>query len=116
MRYGVHTYLTLGAISGDYYDNYNKNLIRSAFPYNHRPFTIQYQAWWNQFLDRDDKYCLTDEQRSKEMIMNRPFVNRAEDWMQDCRDYTIPHTSEHLSVLKMLLYQHLLIFLLAINN
>jgi hypothetical protein len=27
------------------------------------------------------------------MIINRPFVNRAEDWMEDCRDYIIPHTS-----------------------
>jgi len=95
MRHGVHTYLTLGAISGNYYDNYSKNkdLIGSAFPYKDRPFTIQYQTWWDQFLDRDDKYCLTDEQRSKEMIINRPFVNRAEDWMEDSRDYIIPHTS-----------------------
>jgi len=95
MRHGVHTYLTLGAISGQYYDTYNKNkdLIGSAFPYKDRPFTIQYQTWWDQFLDRDDKYCLTDEQRSKEMIINRPFVNRAQDWMEDSRDYIIPHTS-----------------------
>ena len=95
LDHGVHTYLTLGAISGHYYHNYQKNrdLIGSSFPYKDRPFTIQYQTWWNQFLNSDEKHVLTDEQHSKEMIINRPFVNRAEDWMEDCRDYIIPHTS-----------------------
>ena len=95
LDHGVHTYLTLGAISGNYYHNYQKNrdLIGSSFPYKDRPFTIQYQTWWNQFLNSDEKHVLTDEQRSKEMIVNRSFVNRAEDWMEDCRDYVIPHTS-----------------------
>ena len=95
MRHGVHTYITLGAISGDYYAKYElpEGAIGSSFPYKDRPFTIQYQAWWDQFLDRDDKYCLTDKQREKEMLINRPYVNRAQDWIEDSRDYTIPHTS-----------------------
>lgn len=95
LDHGVHTYLTLGAISGSYYKNYseNRDVIGSSFPYKDRPFTIQYQTWWNQFLDSDNNHILTDAQQSKEMLINRPFVNRAEDWMQDCRDYIIPHTS-----------------------
>jgi len=94
LAHGVHTYITLGAISGKYYNNYEqeRDAIGSSFPYKNRPFTIQYQAWWDQFLDRDDNTCLTDEQQSKEMIQNRRFVNRAEDWMEDSRDYKIPHT------------------------
>ncbi|NQY30882.1 MAG: hypothetical protein HRT69_15620 [Flavobacteriaceae bacterium] len=115
---GVHTYLTLGAISGNYYDNYrkNKDLIGSAFPYKDRPFTIQYQTWWDQFLDRDDKYCLTDEKRSKEMIINKPSVNRTEDLMQDCRDYTIPHTSGAFISFKDASMPTSTYFFLVINN
>ncbi|UTW66393.1 FAD-dependent oxidoreductase [bacterium SCSIO 12643] len=95
MRHGVHTYITLGAISGNFYANYSQpeGSIGSSFPYKKRPFTIQYQAWWNQFLDRDDQSCLTPEEIEKEMIINRPFVNRAQDWIEDSRDYHIPHTS-----------------------
>ncbi len=95
MKHGLHTYITLGAISGKFYSDYleGEEAIGSAFPYKKRPFTIQYQAWWNQFLDLDEKYCLTDEQVEKEMLINRPFVNRAQDWIEASRDYTIPHTS-----------------------
>lgn len=95
LPHGVHTYITLGAISGDYYTNYDdkRDCIGSSFPYKDRPFTIQYQTWWNQFLDRDDTSCINDEQKIKESSINRPFVNRAEDWMEASRDYHIPHTS-----------------------
>jgi hypothetical protein len=95
MRHGVHTYITLGAISGNYYAHYSqpKGTIGSSFPYKNRPFTIQYQAWWNQFLDGDDQSCLPADEIEKEMIVNRPFVNRAQDWIEASRDYSIPHTS-----------------------
>lgn len=95
MRHGVHTYITLGAISGNFYENYSqpKGTIGSSFPYKKRPFIIQYQTWWNQFLDGDDKTIVSDKERVKEMLINRQYTNRALDWMEDSRDYVIPHTS-----------------------
>ena len=94
MEQGVKTYITLGAISGAYYNDYDnrRDTLGSAFPYKNRLFTIQYQTWWNQFLNSDREQTVSDEKRKEETITNRKFYNRAEDWMEDCRDAIIPNT------------------------
>jgi hypothetical protein len=83
---GLFTYITLGAITGNYYQHViiPEQKTKSAFPYKDKLFTIQYQTWWNE----------TDEQK-KEAQNNEVHtrVNRALDWMDVCRDYDIPNTS-----------------------
>ena len=50
---GLNPYVTLGAITGPYYQTYDINHARNtAFPYKDSLFTIQYQAWWNQYWKR----------------------------------------------------------------
>ncbi len=47
----LYTYVTLGAISGHYYSEeyeYPNFPNGSSFPFKKRPYTIQYQAWWNE--------------------------------------------------------------------
>jgi FAD binding domain/Berberine and berberine like len=82
---GLFTYITLGAITGKYYQEISKEQKqRSAFPYKDRLYTIQYQTWWNE----------NDTQKGKgenNMVYNR--VNRALDWMEVCRNFDIPNTS-----------------------
>ena len=83
---GLFTYITLGAITGNYYQHVitPEQKTKSAFPYKDKLFTIQYQTWWNE----------ADEQK-KEAQSNKVHtrVNRALDWMDVCRDYDIPNTS-----------------------
>lgn len=83
---GLFTYITLGAITGDYYQHVitPEQKTKSAFPYKDKLFTIQYQTWWNE----------TEEQK-KEGQNNHVHtrINRALDWMDVCRDYDIPNTS-----------------------
>ena len=90
--FGFDTFITLGAITGKYYAQYDdKNTLGSAFPYKKQLFTIQYQAWWNQPARDDDGYC--DETAGAEQkLKNREFSNRVEDWIEKCRDYFIDHT------------------------
>lgn len=79
---GLFTYVTLGAIAGDYYRTHPVG--NSAFPYRDRLYTIQYQTWWNT----DEFY--------KSFFQNSPvydFVNRAMDWIETSRDAEIPNTS-----------------------
>jgi len=86
IRAHIHTYVTLGAISGNYY---TKEYVKptfpegSAFPYAKRPYTIQYQAWWNE--TKDDK----DAGKIHHVY---DYVNRAMDWIQECRDADFPQT------------------------
>ncbi len=82
----LFTYITLGAITGNYYQHVitPEQKTKSAFPYKDKLFTIQYQTWWNE----------TEEQK-KEGQNNHVYtrINRALDWMDVCRDYDIPNTS-----------------------
>ncbi len=80
---GLFTYVTLGAIVGDYYHK-NPFGADSAFPYKDKQYTIQYQTWWNL-----ETYQQLIGQNSK--VNNR--TNRALDWMEVARDYDIPNTS-----------------------
>lgn len=82
---GLFSYVTLGAINGSFYsDEKNRAKLNSAFPFKDRQYTIQYQTWWNENLV------------SKESGENNPVylrTNRALDWMDVCRDNSIPNTS-----------------------
>ncbi|MBO6660030.1 MAG: FAD-dependent oxidoreductase [Roseivirga sp.] len=82
-KLGLFTYVTLGAIVGDYYRE-NPEGGNSAFPYKDKLYTIQYQTWWN-----------THESEAKEKQNNYVYnrTNRALDWMEVARDYNIPNTS-----------------------
>ncbi len=82
---GLFTYLTLGAIVGDFYlDEKNQSDEHSSFPYKDKLYTIQYQTWWNQDLE-----LKLEGQNNK--VYN--YTNRALDWMEVARDYDIPNTS-----------------------
>ena len=83
----IHTYVTLGAISGNFYtEDYVKPSFPngSAFPYSKRPYTVQYQAWWNE--EKADK-----EAGEKYHVYR--YINDAMDWIQECRDAHIPQMS-----------------------
>ena len=82
---GVHCYVTLGAISGPYYAQYNDPGFPdgSAFPYKKRPFTIQYQAWWDQGAKGIAQGKLHNVHE---------YTNRAEDWIEECRQLSFPQT------------------------
>jgi hypothetical protein len=80
---GLFTYVTLGAIVGDYYRNHAASNT-SAFPYKDKLYTIQYQTWWNT----DDKH--------REQYQDSPVyahINRAMDWIDAARNHVIPNTS-----------------------
>jgi hypothetical protein len=82
---GLFTYVTLGAIDGDYYQHLSEaKKKKSAFPYKDRLYTIQYQTWWN-----------TELKLKEELQDNKVYTrtNRALDWMEVSRDFKIPHTS-----------------------
>jgi len=94
IKLGIDTFITLGAITGEYYSNYyDDGILGSAFPYKKQRFTIQYQAWWNQ-PERNEENGICNEISidNCQVIQNRVFSNRTEDWMATCRDYKIPHT------------------------
>lgn len=79
---GMATYFTLGAITGSYYRDYdfdaNQFPLGSSFAYKKCCYTVQYQAWWNNDGTDNPKV--------------QPYVNRAMDWLEVCRDYEIPAT------------------------
>ncbi|PAJ76386.1 hypothetical protein CJF42_00355 [Pseudoalteromonas sp. NBT06-2] len=90
----IEAYITLGAISGKFYAE-KQNLpeperIKISFPYQDRAFTIQYQAWWNQ---SSGKYCEMSPETKEQKIPTRFHENRAQDWIETCREFHIPHTS-----------------------
>ena len=82
-KLGLMSYVTLGAIVGDYYRE-NPKGGNSSFPYKQMLYTIQYQTWWNTHE------CEVKE-RQNNKVYNR--TNRALDWMEVARDYDIPNTS-----------------------
>lgn len=91
--FAIVQYITLGAITGPFYATYDESKEpRSAFPYKDRLFTIQFQAWWDQYLDSKGHPKVSPSDMQKSALANRPWVNRAEDWIQACRDYAIPGT------------------------
>ncbi|HVW98191.1 MAG TPA: FAD-binding protein [Mucilaginibacter sp.] len=79
---GLSTYFTLGAITGEYYKNYDHKANEfpqgSSFPYKNCYYTIQYQAWWNN--------------NNVDNPLVQPYVNRGLDWLEVCRNYDIPGT------------------------
>ncbi len=82
---GLFNYVTLGAITGDFYQNISaKAKKNSAFPYKEMLYTIQYQTWWNETLEEKE------EGQENPVWVN---TNRALDWMQVCRNFKIPNTS-----------------------
>ncbi|SEB36546.1 Berberine and berberine like [Tenacibaculum sp. MAR_2009_124] len=90
----ITTYITLGAITGDFYKNHPKT--DSAFPYNDKQYTIQYQCWW-EALDGDMDPVIKNyiEEKIKNFQNNTlyDYTNRALDWIEVCRDFDIPNTS-----------------------
>lgn len=82
---GLFSYVTLGAFSGEYYQNKkNTEHLNSAFPYKDKQYTIQYQTWWNEDLAKK-------EEGQDNKVYNN--TNRALDWMEVARDFEIPNTS-----------------------
>ncbi len=79
---GLFSYVTLGAIRGEFYQT-DENLADIAFPYRDCQYTIQYQTWWNE-----------DIQRKIELQNNTVYVdvNRAMDWIDTSRENTIENT------------------------
>lgn len=87
-RLGLFTYVTLGAIVGDYYrNNPDKDNKKSAFPYKDKLYTIQYQTWWNETKDNHQYDAPSQE---GDVYKN---INRALDWMDTARKFDIPNTS-----------------------
>lgn len=91
---GVISYVTLGAISGEFYyhypDRFSANAkfpdnLGSAFPYKDRPYTIQYQVWW------DTKSSISPTE--SELAGVNVYTNRAMDWIAQCRRAEFPQTS-----------------------
>ncbi len=80
---GLFTYVTLGAITGNYYQNDTKSSSDSAFPYEACQYTIQYQCWWNEEEYEKNKF-------QNNNVYNR--VNKALDWIETCRNADIPNT------------------------
>lgn len=92
----ISSYITLGAIHGDYYGaplTRKISALSCAFPYQTRPFTIQYQTWWDMPTQSTPECgCKMDEHTLERVLPTRFNVNRALDWMEECRDYQINET------------------------
>ncbi len=86
-RLGLFTYVTLGAITGDYYRNNPDQDNKSAFPYKDKLYTIQYQTWWNA---ANDEHQYADPSQEGDVYEN---INRAMDWIDSARTFDIPNTS-----------------------
>lgn len=82
---GLFSYVTLGAITGSYYQDMNiqqenacqgpdkiDGVLGVAFPYRPCQYTIQFQTWWNESI-----------KNKIELQTNEVFVdtNRAMDWI-----------------------------------
>jgi FAD binding domain/Berberine and berberine like len=85
-RLGLFSYVTLGAIIGDYYRSEKGKNNPSAFPYKDKLYTIQYQTWWNE----PDKHEYPDPMQEGGVYTN---INLAMDWMDAARNFHIPNTS-----------------------
>jgi hypothetical protein len=84
---GLFTYVTLGAIVGDYYRQNADKADNSAFPYKDKLYTIQYQTWWNE---SDKEHQFPEPSQSEPVYEN---INRAMDWIDAARNFDIPNTS-----------------------
>ncbi len=82
-KLGLFSYVTLGAIVGDYYKK-NPDGAESAFPYKDKLYTIQYQTWWNEEYDQK-------EEGQDNYVYD--FTNRALDWIEISRSNKIANTS-----------------------
>jgi hypothetical protein len=84
---GIFTYVTLGAIVGDYYNSKIGKNNPTAFPYKDKLYTIQYQAWWNEtnYEKIDPSHFQNDSVYEN--------TNRAMDWIDVARNFNIPNTS-----------------------
>ncbi|MFC3031551.1 FAD-binding protein [Pseudoalteromonas fenneropenaei] len=82
---GLFCYVTLGAITGPYYqENPNGDSeLGVAFPYQDCQYTIQYQTWWNELV--------TFKQEGQNNLVYQ-YTNRAMDWIEVCRDTPINNT------------------------
>ena len=80
---GLFTYVTLGAIIGDFY-NTRINETNSAFPYKEKLYTIQYQCWWNEKKEQKNEF-------QDNFVYDR--TNHALDWIEKSRNFDIPNTS-----------------------
>lgn len=94
---GIECYVTLGAISGPYYKDYyiNPDVIGSAFPYKNRPYTIQYQAWWDKHeLVNKDKQGPNKTGDAPFLAPSpaNPYSNAAQDWIDEARQRKFPQT------------------------
>jgi len=75
----LSAYITLGAINGEFY--WKKRLtgepdIKTSFPYEDSPFTIQYQVWWN--TAQEEEGCeLNEEQEAR---LTRPGSIKTAPW------------------------------------
>lgn len=82
---GLFTYVTLSAIAGDFYHTLGEiQKSQSAFAFKDHAYIIQYQAWWN------------NELQEQALMQANPVyarVNRALDWIDNCRDANIPNSS-----------------------
>lgn len=82
---GLFSYVTLGAIVGEYYqvNPFGTSALGVAFPYQSCQYTIQYQTWWNE-----------DIKNKVELQNNEVFVdtNRALDWIDSARESEIEGT------------------------
>lgn len=87
---GIYTYVTLGAIWGNYYLNNPQECFPAgvAFPYRDRPYTIQYQCWWH-VDNRAEANTLGLTDSSKENL----YVNKALDWIAESRQRDFPQTN-----------------------
>lgn len=87
---GIHTYVTLGAIWGNYYNNPDHQNqpfpAGNAFPYKDRPYTIQYQCWWN-INDRVEGTFGMAYTGDVDL-----YVNKALDWIAESRQRDFPET------------------------
>ncbi|CAM1344652.1 FAD-dependent oxidoreductase [Tenacibaculum amylolyticum] len=91
----ISSYITLGAINGDFYatkEAKELSALSCAFPYQTRPFTIQYQTWWDMPTENEEKLCTMDTHTTEKIVPTRFHVNRALDWMEECRDFKINET------------------------
>lgn len=82
-RLGIFTYVTLGAIVGDFYRSNKGKNSKSAFPYKDKLYTIQYQAWWN--AEKEEYKFQNDAVYTN--------TNLAMDWIDTARNFNIPNTS-----------------------
>jgi len=92
----ISSYITLGAIQGGFYEtelSKSRSALKCAFPFQSRPFTIQYQTWWDMPTEnKTDCKCKMDEPTLAKVVPTRFYSNRALDWMEECRDFRINET------------------------